>query len=471
MALTHIHSTQFSGVGPETESAFYTHWKLSRTFFPRLALCNTWDSRLSSPKDIMVPTELSSLGDADDSGFISDLDYSPSGRLLVACSSSNSLFVLDPNLGSVIKTIYKPHKDAISKVCFVGEYQFVSGSADSTIGYWDIRNPAKALNVLSSHTKPIRSLQYFNGTEHLISSCQEGTILFWHLPTFTVEKKNDIDDPLVQGTLLKCPNLNQCYFSESQSLAIISNQNGIVFMLHNLDISHLREDTANILFDDTSYMQLCWFKPDSTHNKRNRVSLVDSAEYNPIESASITNMAHLSIHAHFPIALMRITTSKIVHLSREVKDWTCVCRLQEQSSSSNDSLLDEYMNDYGSNVVDGMLLYAIEEKRYALFREKHPSLSRCGRIIASPNSDGIRLLKCSDTMDTFLSPIKTKNPTCVDSLFQLIDWSSTHAPLIEAAFLPSPSNSVLCCKFSPSDSTLLAAGDADGHISFYNPRF
>ena len=454
------------------ESTFYTEWELSRTLFPRLRLRSSWDSRVCLPKDIMVPTELSVLGDADDSGFISDLDYSPSGRLLVACSSSNSLFVLDPNLGSVVKTFYKPHKDAISKVCFVGEYQFVSGSADSTIGYWDIRNPSKALNFLSGHTTPIRSLQYFNGNEHLISSCREGKVLFWHLPTFRVKKSSDNDDPLTQGTLLKCPNLNHCYFSESQGLAAIINQGGIMFILHNLNTNHLREDTANIMFDNTTYMQLCWFKPDSSYMKRNRVAIVDSAEYSPIESASVTSMAHLSIHAHWPIALMRITTSRTVHLSREVKDWTCICRLKvlDQPSTSNNDSLNEYMKNYGSNVIDGMLLYATEEKRYATFREKQPCLSTCGRVIASPNTDGVRLLKFSDTMDTCLSPIISKKPTCVDSLFQLTDWFPTHSSLTEVAHLQGPENSVLCCKFSPSDPTLLAVGDADGHISFYNPK-
>ena len=467
MALAHVQSSQYSGVGAVSESAFYTRWGLLRAFFPRLCIRNTWGSRLHFPKDVMVPTELSVLGDADDSGFISDLDYSPSGRLLVASSSSNSLFVLDPNRGSVVKTFYKPHKDSISKVQFVGEYQFVSGSADSTIGYWDIRHPEKPLNFLSRHTRPIRSLQYLASNNYLISSCQDGAIRFWHLPTYAVElQKDDTDDSLVHGILLKCPNINQCYFSESQGMAVISNHDGSVFVLHNLSVSHIREDLGNLVLDGSSYMQLFWFKPDATPGKRNRVTLIDNSEYSPIQSASVSNMAHLSIHPSFPVSLMRITTLRSAHVSREVKEWTCVCRLKEQVTPSTNDLA-QYMQLYGSNVMDGMLLYATEEKRYASFREKQPSFSMCGRVIASPDVEGVRLLKFSLNMGTCSSPILLKNPASMDCVFQPSNWLT---PLEEVTRLPGPHKSVLCCKFSPSDQTLLAVGDSDGQISFYHPK-
>ena len=474
MAYAYVQSRQHSGLGAEAETTFYTDWSLSCSLFPRVRLRDAWDSRRCMPTDVMVPTALSVLGDDDRSGFISDLDYSPGGRLLVASSSSNSLFVLDPNLGSVVKTFYKPHKDAISKVRFVGEYQFVSGSADSTIGYWDVRSPAKALNFLQCHNKPIRSLHYFPDNGYLVSSCQDGHVRFWYLPSYVARESNQQHDDnldLLQGLILKCSNLNQCFFSEFHEMAIISNHSGTMFIIRNLNIPYLNEDLGNIVFDDTSQMQLCWFKPNALPNKRNRVSVVESSEYSPIGDATVSNMAHLSLHPSFPVALLRLTTSRLTYnVSREVKDWTCVCRMSEKSCTTSNEL-GKYMEMFGSNVMEGMLLYAKEETRFASFREKQPSFTVCGRVIASPDSQGVRLMKFSLNMGTCVSPVMArKNPCEMDSLFYAGDWPAEPSSLELITHLPGPQKSVLCCKFSPRDNSLLAVGDADGQVRFYNPK-
>ena len=474
MAYGYVQSRQHAGVGAEAETTFYTEWNLSCGLFPRMRLRNAWDSRACIATDVVVPTALSILGDDDRSGFISDLDYSPSGRLLVASSSSNSLYVLDPNLGSVVKTLYKPHKDAISKVRFVGEYQFVSGSADSTVGYWDIRSPSRALNFLQSHNKPIRSLHYFPDAGYLVSSCQDGTIRFRYLPSCVATDSNDQDggDNLdhLQGLILKCSNLNQCFFSEFHEMAVISNHSGTIFIIRNLSVPHLNEDLGNTVFDDTSQMQLCWFKPNALRNKRNRVAVVESCEYSPVGDANISNMAHVSLHPSFPVALLRITTSKPTYVSREVKDWTCVCRMSELPCTTSHEL-GMYMQMFGSNIMEGMLLYATEETRYASFREKQPSFSMCGRVIATPDSGGVRLMKFSPNMGTCVSPVTVrKNPCEMDSLFFAGDWPTGPTSLELITHLPGPQKSVLCCKFSPRDNSLLAVGDLDAQINFYNPK-
>ena len=467
MAFTHSRSVQCSGLGAELDTTFYTEWHLSCSVFPRMHLRRVWESHqyVHPEKEETVQPADMSLGDADDSGFISDLDYSPSGRLLAASTSSNCLFLLDPNLGTVVKSFYKPHKSAICKVLFVGEYQFVSGSADATVGYWDIRHPKKALNFLDFHTRPIKSLNYFPNSEILISSCQEGVMRFSHLPSFSVNSENS---DISQGILLKCPGLSQCYFSEPQKIAVISNNTGTLFIIRNLSVMHIREDLPNIVLDDTSAMQLCWFKPNCLPSKRNRAVVVNSSEYCPVESASVQNIHHLSIPSIDPIALMRIKTSRNLRFVREVKEWTCVCRLREDvPTSTDDDDVMQYMQMYGSNIVDGTLLYAKEETRYDSLRDKQPSISRCGRVIASPDKHGIRLLKFSRDMDMCLSHLD-KN---VDSLFQMSgdDWCASHTPLGEITHLPADS-SVLCCKFSPTDQTQIAVGDSDGRISFYSPQ-
>ena len=471
--MTIVHSQaarQFSGLGSESEATFYSEWRFSCSLFPRMCLHKEWDSRGWYPKDVAVPMEGSSLGDTNDCGFISDLDFSPSGRLLVASSSSNTLFVLDPNLGSrsLVHVVDKPHRNAISKVCFVGDYQFVSGSADGVIGYWDIRNSSEALNFLHFHHQPIRSLHYFPDREYLISSCRKSGIRFWHLPSFAVRREDQENNPDIQGLLIKCPNLKQCSFSESQKLATFSNNTNTLFTIQNLSIDHLTQDLASTIFNDSLSMQLCWIKPNAMPGRRNRVKIADSTEVSPVPAAHVSNMSHLSISGS-SLTLIRLTTTRTLHFCSEVKEWTCVCRLKEDMPTDKEPLY-EYVNSFGSNVLYGTVHYAMEESRYSSFREKQPSLSRCGRVIASPDIHGVRLLKFSPDMDTCTSPFIVKPMNPLDFLYDLDDIGATPSSLEVITCLPSPEKSVLCCKFSPSDTTLLAVGDNEAIIKFYKPK-
>ena len=471
MAFALARARQYSCVGSASETTFYTEWGVARSVFPRMSLHSEWDCRQWYPKDIMVPTEGTSLADTNDSGFISDLDYSPSGRLLAASSSSNTVFVLDPNIRprDPVLVIDKPHRDAISKVLFVGDYQFVTGSADSNIGFWDIRKSSEALNFLTLHKQPIRSLQHFPEKDYLVSSCQEGIIRFWHLPSFSVRREAQEEDPHTRGVLLKCPNLRQCYFSEVEQLAVFSNIYNSLFIIHNLDIDHLTEDLDCMIFDDSLSMQLCWIRPNAMPNRRNRVKIANSSDYSPLEFATVSQLSHLSINRS-SLCLMRLKTSGAT-LSGNKMEWTCVARLKEDLSSDKPiDPLDQYIKTFGSNVLSGMLLYVKDEDSYAHFREKQPSFSHCGRVIASPDKQGVNLLKFTPELDVCLSPTKPSIQSNLDTLFEADDGTPTPSLLEEITCLPTPQNSALCCRFSHTDWTLLAVGDTEAKINFYRPK-
>ena len=471
MAVYHALSRKHSGLGAEVETDFYRQWWLLRALFPRMCLSNVWERPIRKAHEDVVVAE-----NDDAIGFISDLDYSPTGRLLAGSCTSNAIYVFDPNRGSLIKTFNKPHNDAVSKVRFVSEYQFVSGSADCSVGYWDMRFPSKALNFLQGHTKPIRSLDYLSNTSTLITSSQDGFIRYWHLPTFALKNpepslessmRSDQKGSLIRGPLLKCPNFNLCQFSES--LAVCANTNGTLFYIDNLSVQHIKDDLCNIRFDESTKLQLCWFAPSASSTRRNRVQVIEHDEYSPVAGARVSSVSHLSLHPSLPILLMRNTTTKHTQTSQEVKDWTCVCRLKQQLSLQEYSMLD--MNGFGTDVLEDRLLFSIEEMRYAPFREKQPCFSLCGRVIASPEKHGIRLLGFSSNVGTCQSPVTTRrNPCPMDSLFSAGYWPNNSSPLEVLAHLPGPEKSVVCCQFSPVDNTLLAVGDSECHISFYKPK-
>ena len=470
--LRHSRSRTLAGTGAEAETDFYTQWWLSRGLFPCMRLRNTWEN---PPKD---PGEnLRDSGTADLVGFISDLDFSPNGRLLAASSTSNAVFVFDPSRGSLVRLFNKPHNDSVSKVRFVNDYQFVSGSADSVVAYWDMRFPSKALNYLQGHSKPIRYLNYLAESSTLVTASLDGDVRRWHLPTFALGKNDPLmktamqkDEPgsLVRGVLFKCPNLNLCQFSES--MAVCANSHATLFLIDNLELKLVQEDLQNMQLNETTQIQLCWFKPNASQSKRNRVKVIEPDEYSPVTGARISNISHLSFHPHLPIALLRLTTSRRTQFSQEVKDWTCVCRMKpKQPFEGSRTMFD--VSGFGANVVEDTLLFASEEAHYASFREKQPSFSLCGRVIASPDIDGVKLLQFSDNMGTCSSPVGRRKTACpMDSLFTAGYWPSGPSPLQQVAQLPGNHKSVVCCKFSPTDNVLLAAGDSHTTVSFYKPK-
>ena len=281
MAVLHALSRKHCGLGAEAETDFYHQWWLLRALIPRMCLYNVPERPIRKPCEDVVVAE-----NDDVTCFMSDLDYSPTGRLLAGGCTSNAIYVFDPNRGSIIKTFHKPHDDAVSKVRFVSEYQFVSGSADCSVGYWDMRFPSKALNFLQGHSKPIRSLDYLPDTSTLITSSQDGLIRFWHLPTFALNSpepslessmRSDQEGSLIRGPLFKCPNFNLCHFSES--LALCANTNGSLFYIDNFNVQHVKDDLQNIRFDESTKLQLCWFTPNASSTRRNRVQVIEHDEY------------------------------------------------------------------------------------------------------------------------------------------------------------------------------------------------
>ena len=411
-----------------------------------------------------------------DDGFFTSLDYAPTGRLLVGSCSNNTMYVLDPNRGTTIRTFVSPHKDCVSRVCFVGDYQFVSGSFDNSIGYWDIRSPTKAIAYLNGHKQSICGLSYLPETNTVISSSQDGHLRFWHLPTFAMSDppysllksmEEDEEGSLIRGCLTKCPNLSQSCFSES--MGICANTGGNLFVINNIDIHSMKDDLKLIRFDSSTKFQLCWFTPNASVSKRNHIQLIEPDDYSPVKGANVSRVAHMSLHPTLPVALLRVTTTKHSFQSKnEIKDWTCVCSLREKELFQGNTVFN--MSSFGSDVVDEKLISFIEEERYAPFRMKQPNFNLNGRIIASPEKYGVRLLALSSDLGTCDTPVPRKVPCPMDSFFSSGYWPDKISPLEVIARLPGPHNSVVCCKFSPVDDTLLAVGASNSQVTFYKPK-
>lgn len=461
---------QSSWIGRTSDHTTLREWYISKLLYPKMTLRNTWTVPPFESDDMSM--------EEDTSGFISDMAFSRGGRKLVAGCTNKNLYVFEPNTGKSRAVIRGAHNNPITRVCFVSETQFVSGSVNGTIALWDIRKSVQSINVLSGHTKSIRSLNYDYDEGLLISSSFDGNVRYWHIPSLQVERStaDNQETESYRCVLFSCPNLNQvCFYdgNHSKKLACV-NSYGTLFVLDNLNLHKLKDDMHGLRLDDSLNLQLSWFTPNADPTKRNRISIVPSEDYCPDVRAKVSKVHFATFHPSFPLVLLRLVTSKRIGMQQETKDWSCLCRLQHSLSDENVANYYTSAHGFASDILEEKLLYAEEETRFASLREKRPSFSKCGRIIASPDKRGVRLLGFSEELNTPLDSYQKKktvpSPSAgwMSSLFSAEFWPTASSHLTTVSHLERAVDSVTCARFSPQDM-LLAVGDTNEQVSFYQP--
>lgn len=89
---------------------------------------------------------------------------------------------LDSNSTSAVQT--HGHDDAINALSFnpASEYILATGSADKTIGLWDLRNLQNKLHSLEGHQDAVTSLSWHPFEEAILGSAgYDRRIMFWDL--------------------------------------------------------------------------------------------------------------------------------------------------------------------------------------------------------------------------------------------------------------------------------------------------
>lgn len=86
------------------------------------------------------------------------------------------------------------HKDAINALAFnpAAEYVLATGSADRTIGIWDLRNLKTKLHALVGHNDSVTSLSWHPFEQSIIGSASyDRRICFWDLSRIGEEQTPD----------------------------------------------------------------------------------------------------------------------------------------------------------------------------------------------------------------------------------------------------------------------------------------
>ena len=109
------------------------------------------------------------------------------------------------------------HTDAINALSFnpASEFIVATGSADTTIGIWDLRNLKSKLHVLAGHQQAVNALSWHPFEEAVLgSSSYDRRVIFWDLSRIGEEQSpEDAED----GP----PELSVSYFPSAPCFGLI----------------------------------------------------------------------------------------------------------------------------------------------------------------------------------------------------------------------------------------------------------
>lgn len=395
--------------------------------------------------------------------FVSDLVFTLDGGMLVA-SVGEDLLLYDPNRGRLRHTLMNALSSdvSVSMLTAAGREKVIAGGVNGCVGVFDVRAFKKPVNIFKAHPQQICNITYVPEQEWIISSDPSGQVMYWFLPAVSVE--GQLPSQAYHGPLFTCPSLNHiCISSFAKTLVVSSSVSSYLFLVKNLDMVHLQDNMHDIILNDGLQMHLAFAPSLAAKHKHNRIQVLSLEEFSPILGAKVSPVSHMEFLPSSSVLLLRCTTTQHNLPGVERKDWMCVGMAGiSQSEGQYDDILG--LRNYGSDIFAEFLVFSIEEPRYANLREKKFGISNCGRVIASPNKKGVRLLSLSSELNDIHEIMEKRKKL---SFEQELFWPNGPSSLHTVKLIPAE-NPPLCCLFSPND-ILLATGDNLGNISFHHP--
>lgn len=119
--------------------------------------------------------------------FVNDVQYHPLHKSLIGTvSDDNTVQIIDVRVESNDTAGLKGscHDDAVNALAFnpASDYIFATGSADKTIGIWDLRCIKHKLHDLQGHDDNVTSLAWHPHEEAVLGSASaDRRLIFWDL--------------------------------------------------------------------------------------------------------------------------------------------------------------------------------------------------------------------------------------------------------------------------------------------------
>ena len=228
-------------------------------------------------------------------GAIFNVEFSPSGSLLVAACEGQSLLLFDPITHQMLKSIKTSHTDCVNCVRFLDTRTFAVCSDDKTISLWDARNLSGELLRLRGHTNWVKSIEFHRPTKQLVSSAFDDTVRAWDFNRY--HENNASQDRVV----LRFSNLTRMKLGPDGTQMIISAIPGNLTVIHNLDLTHLFTDFRDAFWSSELGSHSPVQYADKTRN------IVDTFDEFP-EQCAPWCISSLEVHPYSWCVLSRFTS-------------------------------------------------------------------------------------------------------------------------------------------------------------------
>lgn len=381
---------------------------------------------------------------------IFNLEFCPADDTAYAVKANRMVLVYDPRIYSPSRN--KPsqflrgaHEDCVNCITFLGPggNTFATCSDDCTIKIWDRRNLREQIAHLRGHTNWVKNIEYDPNSNLLFSIAFYDGVRCWDMNRLEFYSGTpEVTDNLV----FKLHDPVRMRISPDRSKMFISIRNNVCLVVDEFDGATVHEAGSQVseLLKNNNSKQL---HSDLRRRRQNRPSLhtmsglrgrnsfraVMSADFHP--SSDFIALRHIDVRQE----TLSVDLTTLYDLTYDYSPFLNY----DMTAKNYIRYIDEWSPEEAQDYI------------------KEISFSKDGRILASPNEGGVRLLAMDQLctpFDLYLDKRFHSKSKALNSLdFDVIQTSMGHT---------SP---VLTCRFAHHD-LLVGTGCLNGRVAFHKPQ-
>lgn len=377
-------------------------------------------------------------------GSVFNVEFTPSGDAVLATHANKAITVHDPRLERQVHVVPTAHDNCVNVITFLDHFIFATGSDDKTVRLWDIRNMSANIAVLCGHKGWVKNVEFDRHSYQLFSIAFEDGVRVWDMNHLEKYSNNEGSSNL----LFKHSNPTRLRISPDHSRMVMCLRMNHMVSISNFDGNRISEisDCLDLLQAEN----ISTARQQYQERKNNVPSLLTLIH----SSGGEIFRSPLSFVFHPRSDLAAVRVVDIMQQSVMMQELTFLYNLAHLDKG-------DYKPVYPIEDVSGGFMKYREEfcLDECMDYIKEINFSSDGRVLASPDKDGVHLL----VVDSMCTPM---------DLFYDDRYHSAEKDLCSLEFDEStihvPGN-ILCCKFSSFDS-LLATGSLEGRVIFLKPQ-